>query len=418
MRGEAVSCPYMTMDMNDDRIESVAQLKELVKLGSSVRFNSRNNKKETYEWIGRTLGRFHYHSESKKNRGIIKNYIILMTGYSEGQTDKLIAIKKQYGHVFVRERTQHTFPRKYEAGDVALLADTSSLLNHPNGKAVKQMMKDMYCLYEDCRFEKLRQISVSHFYNLRRTNIFQSRMLNYTKTRSVRINIGIRKKPSPFGKPGYLRVDSVHQGDLDKEKGVYHINLVDEVTQWEIVGCVEGISEYFLAPLLETLLKLFPFKILGFHSDNGSEYINKIVANLLNKLSIEQTKSRSRKTNDNALVESKNGAVVRKHMGYHHIPKNHAREINEFYREYLNSHLNFHRHCAYPTEYTDDRGKVRKAYETYMTPCQKLLSIEDVDQYLKQGITKQSLVQEQMKMSHVEAAQKLQTAKAKLFNRM
>ena len=99
-------------------------------------------------------------------------------------------------------------------------------------------------------------------------------MLNYQKTHPVKVNIGIRKKPAPYGKPGYLRVDSVHQGDLDKEKGVYHINLVDEVTQWEIVGCVEGISEHFLAPLLEVLLKLFPFKILGFHSDNGSEYIN------------------------------------------------------------------------------------------------------------------------------------------------
>lgn len=177
-------------------------------------------------------------------------------------------------------------------------------------------------------------------------------MLGYRKTRAVKVNIGIRKKPTPFGKPGYLRVDSVHQGDLEKEKGVYHINLVDEVTQWAIVSCVEGMSEQFLAPLLETLLELFPFFVLGFHSD------------------------------------------------------------------YLNPHLNFHRHCAYATDYTDSYGKVRKTYETYMTPCQKLLSNKNIEQYLKPGITKGSLLQEQMKLSHVEAAEKLQTAKAKLFNRM
>ena len=405
------------MDMDDNHIISVSQLKELVKFGKGVKFNS-NNKQQTYEWIGRTLGRFRYFSESKKNRGIIKNYIIAMTGYSEGQADKLIAMKKKFGRIFVRERTQHTFPRKYDASEVALLADSASLLNHPNGKAVKQMMRDMYHVYGDNRFEKLQHISVSHFYNLRKTNIFQSRMLNCQKTHPVKVNIGVRKKPTPYGKPGFLRVDSVHQGDLDKEKGVYHINLVDEVTQWEIVGCVEGISEHFLAPLLEELLRLFPFLILGFHSDNGSEYINQVTAKLLNKMNIEQTKSRSRKTNDNALVEGKNGAVIRKQMGYRHIPKKHAREINEFYREYLNPHLNFHRHCAYATEYTDSRGKIRKAYETYMTPCQKLLSIENVGQYLKPGITKESLTQEQMKMSHVEAAQKLQAAKAKLFNRI
>jgi transposase InsO family protein len=163
---------------------------------------------------------------------------------------------------------------------------------------------------------------------------------------------------------------------------------------------------------------MFPFIISGFHSDNGSEYINKTVAALLNKMNIEQTKSRSRKTNDNALVEGKNGAIFRKHIGYHHIPKKHAKEINEFYRSYFNQFLNFHRHCAYPTEYVDDRGKIRKAYETYMTPCQKLLSIENVEQYLKPNITKEFLLQEQMKMSHVEAAEKLQKAKAKLFNRI
>jgi hypothetical protein len=405
------------MDMDDNHVMSVAQLHELVKFGKCVKFNS-SNKEETYEWIGRALSKFRYFRESKKNKGVIKEYIVTMTGYSDDQIDKLIKRKKSYGKIFLMERTQHTFPKKYGASDVALLADVTSVLNHPNGKAVKQMMIDMYHLYHDNRFERLQQISVSHFYNLRETNIFQSRIVNYTKTRPVKVNIGVRRKPSPFGKPGFLRVDSVHQGDLDKEKGVYHVNLVDEVTQWEIVGCVEGISEEFLTPLLEELLRLFPFVILGFHSDNGSEYINQIVARLLNKLNIEQTKSRSRRTNDNALVEGKNAAVVRKHMGYHHIPRKHAKEINMFYREHLNPHLNFHRHCAYPTDYTDSYGKVRKVYETYMTPCQRLLSLQNMETYLKPDITKQSLEQEQMKMSHVEAAEKMQRAKQKLFNRM
>lgn len=107
----------------------------------------------------------------------------------------------------------------------------------------------------------------------------------------------------------------MHQGDFDLEKGVYHINLVDEVTQIEYVGCVKVISEYFLLPLLEELLKTFPFRIFGFHSDNGSEYINYQVSKMLQKMLVEQTKSRSRRTNDNALVEGKNGAIVRKYLG-------------------------------------------------------------------------------------------------------
>lgn len=405
------------MDMDDNHMESVAQLAELVKFGNGVKFKS-TNKAETYEWIGRTLGKFRYFSESKKSRGIIKQYIIAMTGYSEGQVDKLIRRKKETGLVSLMKRTQHKFPRKYEAGDIALLADTCETCEYQNGRAMKQMMRDMYITYNDIRFERLQNISVSHFYNLRKTRIFQSRLLNYTKTRPVKVSIGERRKPQPFGKPGFLRVDSVHQGDLDKEKGVYHINLVDEVTQWEVVGCVEGISEYFLVPLLEELLDLFPFVVLGFHSDNGSEYINKVVAKLLHKLNIEQTKSRSRKTNDNALAESKNGSVIRKQMGYAHIPKKYAQEINVFYRENLNVYLNFHRYSAFATETVDDRGKIRKKYDVYRTPCQKLLSITNFEIYLKQGITRKTLEDEVLDLSHLEATRKLQEAKTKLFNRM
>jgi hypothetical protein len=405
------------MDMDDKKITTVAQLAELVKLGNRVTFNGKH-KQETYAWIGHTLGRFRYASESKKNKGIIKQYLIIMTGYSESQIDKLIRRKKELGRVFLCERTQHTFPKKYTAMDVAVLADTTATCGYPNGKAMTHLMNDMYHRYKDTRFVRLQTLSVSHFYNLRKTNIFQSRLRHYTKTRPVTVTIGERRKPQPFGTPGFLRVDSVHQGDLDKVKGVYHINLVDEVTQWEIVGCVEGISEYFLVPLLRELLALFPFIVLGFHSDNGSEYINHVVAKLLNTLAIHQTKSRSRQTNDNALVETKNGSVIRKHMGYRHIPKQYAGKIQVFYHEHFNPYLNFHRYCAFPTEYVDDRGKVTKRYETYLTPCQKLLSIENVAQYLKPGMTKERLLEEQMKLSHVEAARKMQEEKLKVFTRV
>ena len=142
----------------------------------------------------------------------------------------------------------------------------------------------------------------------------------FTKTQSGKVNIGERRKPEPNGQPGYIRIDSVHQGGLDKQKGVYHINAVDEVTQFEVVGSVEKISERYLIPILEQMLDSFPFVIKGFHADNGSEYINRNVATLLQKLLIEFTRSRSRQANDNALAEGKNAAIVRKRFGYLHIP--------------------------------------------------------------------------------------------------
>lgn len=404
----------MTLGMNDDNVVSIAQLREFLKLSNSATF-SRADVNETYTWIGTILGRFRYFSESKKHRGIIKSYVRKMTGYSDSQVDRLVARKRTTGRVVTKKRTQPIFERVYTAEDVALIAEVDNAEGRRTGGALKKTLADMYRVYGDRRFERLSHISVSHLYNLRGTKVYQSRSLTYTKTPTVSVNIGVRKKPRPNGQPGFLRVDSVHQGDLDKEKGVYHINLVDEVTQDEVVVTVEGISEEFLRPALEVALEDFPFVIVGFHSDNGSEYLNKIVARLLQKLLIEQTKSRSRRTNDNALVEGKNGAVVRKHFGYMHIPRTYAKLMNEFNRSHLNPYLFFHRQCAFADEIVDDRGKIKKVYRDYLTPCEKLLSTENVEQYLKPGITADSLRKHMIEKTHLAAAKEMQEAKKQLF---
>jgi transposase InsO family protein len=341
-----------------------------------------------------------------------------MTGYSDAQVDRLIAQKQQCGRIVKKERTQPTFPRIYTTDDVALLSTVDNAEGRRTGGAVKKTLSDLYTVYGDARFERLARISVSHIYNLRETRQYISKSLTYTKTNPTSVAIGMRMKPRPEGKPGFIRVDSVHQGDKDKEKGLYHINLVDEVTQVEIVVTTEGISEYFLIPVLEDALAQFPFRIINFHSDNGSEYLNKTVARLLNKLMIDQTKSRPRKTNDNALVEGKNAAVVRKHFGYAHIPRKYASLMNEFNRVYLNPYLFLHRQCAYADEEVDARGKIKKVYRTYLTPCEKLLAIPDVDQYLQGGVTAKSLRIQIRAQTHLESAEAMQKAKQQLFEKI
>lgn len=98
-----------------------------------------------------------------------------------------------------------------------------------------------------------------------------------------------------------------------------------------MVATCERISEAYLIPDLEEMLLRFPFVIRGCHGDNGSEYINRHVAELPNKLLIEEhTKSRCRNTNDNAQAESKNGPIVRKHFGFSHIPQRFACVVNDF----------------------------------------------------------------------------------------
>ena len=259
------------------------------------------------------------------------------------------------------------------------------------------------------------KISHGHLYRLRETKRYGEHSITVGRTIAVSSSIGIRKKPEPNGKPGYLRADTVHQGDLDGVKGVYHINIVDEVTQWEILICVDSIGENSMAYVLHEALHFFPFNIFGFHSDNGGENINGEVSTVLQKLLIEQTKSRSGKCNDNALNESKNGSVIRKHMGHWHIPKHEAMKINEFYRDCFNEFLNFHRMCAYPTIAVREDGKKFRKYETTMTPVQKLLSIPNVEKYLKESVTVKNLQDKLLRTSHLDYTKTMHEKKQKLF---
>jgi transposase InsO family protein len=188
--------------------------------------------------------------------------------------------------------------------------------------------------FEERRYERLAGISAAQLYRLRQSRRYREQRVIY-QPRPTTVPIGERRRPEPNGRLGYLRVDTVHQGDLEGAKGVYHIHAVDEITQWQVVGAVPLVSETYLIPVLEAMLKQFRFRIRGFHSDNGSEFINYTVAALLNKLLIEQTKSRPRHSNDNGLAETKYGAVA-KHMGYSYIVAPHTAAIEAFYEEHFN----------------------------------------------------------------------------------
>ncbi len=213
------------------------------------------------------------------------------------------------------------FSKKYTLQDIRLLAKVDERHDTPCGHAIKKLCERAYEVFDEAEYQNLAKISVSHLYNLRSSKTYKHRRTYFTKTKPRQIAIGERRKPQSNGEPGFIRIDTVHQGDLDGQKGVYHINAVDEVTQFEVMLSVEKISERFLLPILKQILNKFPFVVKGFHSDNGSEFINQHVLKLLNKLFIEFTKSRSRHSNDNALAESKNASIVRKQFGYQHIPQ-------------------------------------------------------------------------------------------------
>lgn len=403
--------------MNDQNILSLDQARTFLSGTVDIKFDP-VSKKACYQWIQSALTRFQYHDLSKRDKGDVVRYLQKITGYSRQQMTRLISQHRETRLVKLVSYQRQTFYKKYTREDTSLLAEIDELHQTLSGPATKKICERAFVFFGDHRYKRLSMISISHLYNLRQTNFYHNRYQKYTKTQKSQVPIGTRRKPISNGVPGYLRVDSVHQGDQNKCKGVYHINLVDEVTQWEIICTVEGISERFLIPALKTAIKAFPFKIKNFHSDNGSEYINKTTATLLKKLLIEFTKSRSRRTTDNALVESKNGSVIRKCHGYVHIPKHYAELMNNFNQVYLNPYINYHRPCFFPVDIVDEKGKIRKRYlyENMMTPYEKLKSLDEAEQYLKNGINFETLDSIARNLTDNEAAKQLKQARYKLFN--
>lgn len=372
---------------------------------------------ERYRWIDQTLSHFRYAHRSKAEKGILMAYLCRISGYSRQQMTRLIRRYHEQGKLTWNVSPAKGFTSRYTAEDIRLLAEIDALHDTPSGPAVKKLCERAWQRFGDQRFERLAGISVAHLYNLRKRAEYRKVRHVQEKTRPVNNTIGTRRKPDPQGRPGFVRIDTVHQGDLDGVKGLYHINAVDEVTQFEVVFTVERISEQFLIPALAALLESFPFRVLGFHADNGSEYINRRVAELLEKLRIELTKSRPRHCNDNALAESKNAAVVRKILGYCHIPQRFAPQVNRFNQDHLVPYVNFHRPCFFPETFTDAKGRQRKRYryEKMMTPYEKLKSLPNAEQFLKPGVSFQTLDDIAYAISDNEAAKRLQQARAKLF---
>jgi hypothetical protein len=407
----------MIVKLHSQRLQTLDEIRAFLAGSAPLDFKV-PSRDEAYAWLENTLRQLSYLRLGKADKGLIRDYLSKVSGFSRAQITRLISQFRRTGRIRDHRGTPaNAFTRHYQPEDVALLAEVDALHGTLSGPATRKLCERAYTVFGDQRFVRLAHISNGHLYNLRHSAGYQRRRRHIDKTRPSPVRIGERRKPFPDGRPGFLRVDSVHQGDQDGIKGLYHVNAVDEVTQMQVIVCVERISERFMLPALEQLLDVFPFVIRSFHADNGSEYINHQVAGLLDKLRIELTKSRSRQTNDNALVESKNGSTVRKHLGYEHIPGQYAQLVNTITVGVLTTYLNFHRPCFFPEEVIDAKGRCRKRYPyaNLMTPYDKLKSLPGASQYLKPGITFQQLDDIAMQCSDNEAARRLNQARDKLF---
>jgi transposase InsO family protein len=411
------------IDMNEAQVRTLEQVRQVLAGTQAMEFQAAVGDEGRYAWIGVVLKRFDYSHLPRADRGCVLTYLARLSGYSRAQVTRLVSrwsagkpLVKNYG------APRAPFARLYTPADVALLAEVDRAMGTLSGAATACVLRRQRDVFGEAQFERLGSLSVGHLYNLRHSDGYRRQRVLVTKTQPTKAStIGVRKAPAPEGRPGFIRIDSVHQGDLDGVKGLYHINAVDCVTQWQVVASVQVICEAHLLSVIEQMLAQFPFEILGFHADNGSEYVNHKVARLLEKLRIEFTRSRPRHSNDNGLAETKNGAVVRKEFGYEHIHRRHATRFNTYCCEYLNPFLNFHRPCLFATDRADPKkpGRIKRVYRPRdaMTPLEKLASLPKAASYLRPDMTLLHLHQLARALTDVQAGEELNEARQALFRR-
>ena len=359
-------------------------------------------------------------AKGRPTRACSARFLVRVAGLSRAQVTRLLRQHRTTGAIADRRGPRRPFPRRYTKADIGLLAEVDALHGTLSGPATRQLCIRALHVFGDHRFEHLAAISNGHLYNLRHSTSYRRRRGTMpATTRPVHIAIGERRRPRPAGQPGYLRVDTVHQGDLDGIKGLYHLNLVGRGHPVPVRRLTRAHRDALPRPRPRSPA---PGRSPSPSADSTPTTVRSSstarVAALLQALHIDEfTKSRPRRSNDNALVESKNGSVIRKHLGYGHIPSRYAERVNAFTQQVLSPYLNFHRPCLFPVEVVDAKGRVRKRYPhaNVMTPYEKLKSLPNAADCLKPGTSFDELDAVAAAMSDNDAARALNQARDRLF---
>ncbi len=205
--------------MNIHALQTIAQLEEFLAGTQPVTFTVLSTKDECYQGIQETLIKFEYLTLSKPHKGIVIRYLLRMSGYSRQQLTRLIHHYRQTGRVRRRHRTVQGFARRYTVEDICLLAAMDERHDTPSGPAIKKLCERACQIFGEAAYERLAFISIGHVYNVRKSTPDLRQRRQVENTRPTRSRIGLRRKPHPAGQPGFIRIDTVHQGDWDKQKG-------------------------------------------------------------------------------------------------------------------------------------------------------------------------------------------------------
>ena len=181
-----------------------------------------HDREAAYAFIERALVRFRYHlGLSRAGKGRVREFLAKVTGYSDSQLSRLIAQQRRTGRIRDHRLRPpaRPFATVYTTADAVLLAEVDEAFGQPSGPAIKRILWRQYHVFGDERFERLARISNGHIYNLRGRRAYRSARTTFRATRGAISSIGKRRRPRPEGRPGFVRVDTVHSGDRGRREG-------------------------------------------------------------------------------------------------------------------------------------------------------------------------------------------------------
>ena len=181
--------------------------------------------------------------------------------------------------------------------------------------------------------------------------------------------------------PGYAEIDLVsHSGDCGEGEFVYSLTLTDIHTTWTESRAVLGRGYTGILSSLEELRQGLPFALLGLDSDNGSEFLNHHLWRYTQERTIQFTRSRPYKKDDNAHVEQKNWTHVRKLIGWDRYDTEAARAaMNDLYRHELREFMNLFLPSVKLLKKERVGSRLKRIYNEPKTPLDRLAACPEAD---------------------------------------
>ncbi len=190
--------------------------------------------------------------------------------------------------------------------------------------------------------------------------------------------------------PGYFEMDLVaHCGSSVADSHVHSLVLTDIASGWTEAAALIVREQTLITVTLDEIQSRLPFSMLGLDVDNDSAFINEVLLSYSKNHNLELTRSRAYKKNDQAWIEQKNGAIVRKLVGHGRLEGAEATLVLADLHKVARLYVNFFQPSFKLKSKTREAGKVVKKYHAPATPYEQLLADERVDSGVKQRLREQ-----------------------------